>query len=220
MKKLLAVFSLVQSMSCAVAAQPAEGMLVPAPAGGLPLPYERNTFEPANPVDEAYANYLRTTRMFPSVATCSAHLLRTLRQLRPSDKLPDPWYAKRTDLGANAPQSVELISNDWVTEPYLAWGGTRERGVQVGPLSSAFSLMESHLVYKTADGELKKATYACYVQYASRDETEIWLMGAVKYGAYLTAGHKKYTSGPAKSFGSAAPGFASKWDPQIRYYSN
>ena len=220
MNKLLAVLALAQAMSTAATAQPAEGMRVPAPAGGLPLPYERSTFEPANPVDDAYANYLRTTRMFPSVATCNAYLLRTLRQLRPSDILPDPWYAKRTDAGANAPQSVELISNDWVTKPYLAWGATQDRVVEIGPLRSAYSLMESHLVYKTADGELKKATYSCYVQYASRDETEIWLMGAVKYGANLADGHKKYISGPAKSFGSAAPGFASKWDTQIRYYKD
>ena len=162
---------------------------------GFPLPYGHLRPIPRNDEEAAYLDYLRTTQVFPDEGVCTREL-------------------KRRAEGKIRPDSLRI---DWVTPPFLAWGGKLEGDAIVGPIEHLYAITEAHLTFAVPDGMTKQVTFACYAQYAGFREAAIWRAGHVKYGAYANAGHGKYTSGPARLFTHAPPGTPTTWETGIRY---
>jgi hypothetical protein len=178
---------------------PAADLARTAPAlpmpGPFPIPYASATIATDSPQQRDFVDYLKTTPLFPDEAACTDELLRRL----------DGKVKENT------------VRIDWVTPPFLAWGGQRGK-VVVGALETLYAITEAHVTAEKADGPELKLTYSCYVQYARFPDTDIWRAKHVRYGAYIKTGHEKYITGPAVMFMHAAPGKASKWEAQIRYY--
>lgn len=145
--------------------------------------------------EAAYLDYLRTTQVFPDEAVCTREL-------------------KRRAEGKIRPGSLQA---DWVTPPFLAWGGKLGGDAIVGPIEHLYAITEAHLAYRLPDGTARQVTFACFAQYADVSESAIWRAGHVKYGAYTSAGHGKYTSGPARLFTHAPSGTPATREPDIRY---
>jgi hypothetical protein len=162
---------------------------------GFPLPYAHVKLTPRNDEEAAYLDYLRTTQVFPDEGVCTREL-------------------KRRGDGKIRRDSLQI---DWVTPPFLAWGGKLGGDAIVGPIEHLYAITEAHLTYELPDGTTKQGTFACFAQYAGFRESAIWRAGHVKYGAYTNAGHGKYTSGPALLFTHAPSGTPTTWEPGIRY---
>ena len=171
-----------------------EALQLPLPQG-FPLPYAHVQLAPRNDEEAAYVDYLRTTLVFPDEGVCTREL-------------------KRRGEGKIRRDSLRI---DWVTPPFLAWGGTSGGDAIVGPIEHLYAITEAHLAYELPDGATRQVTFACFAQYAGFRETAIWRAGHVKYGAYTTPGYGKYTSGPAHLFTQAPPGSPATWEPDIRY---
>lgn len=163
--------------------------------GPFPIPYASATIATASQQQRDFVGYLKTTPLFPDQAACTDELLRRL-----AGKVKE-----------------NTIRIDWVTPPFLAWGGQRGK-VVVGALETLYALTEAHIRAEKPDGSELKLTYSCYAQYARFSDSDAWRAGHVRYGAYIKAGHEKYITGPAQMFMHAPPGQASKWEAQIRYY--
>jgi len=171
-------------------------LVVPPPPSGLPRPYLGADMKADSPEQQAYARYLLTTTMFPDRATCEGYLSERMRR-------------------DAAPGSLKW---QWVTDPFLAWGGIRKVGVVVGPVEYLYAITEAHLTWQDAQGKDRKSTFSCYVQYASQKDVAIWRAGYLKYGYGLQDGHGRHVSGPAWLLGAAPSGSTDRWEPGILYY--
>jgi len=169
---------------------------VPLPPSFLPNPYRGAEFQPANNEDANYATYLQNTEMIPDERVCESNLVERLK-------------------GASQVGSVKI---DWVTKPYLAWGGVRHKGAVIGPVEYLFAIKEAHVTYQASNEQEIELTYSCYVQYANQREQAIWKKGYLNYGQGFTQGHKKYVPTPVSIFTSSLPGKATDWEPGIKYY--
>ena len=203
-------FACVAGLSVLLPVMPARAHETEAPASaagqalqlplpqGFPLPYAHLTLTPRNDEEAAYLHYLRTTRVFPDEALCTRELKRRV------DARLDP----------------DSLRIDWVTPPFLAWGGKLGGDAIVGPIEHLYAITEAHVTFTAPDGQTRQGTFACFAKYADLREAAIWRAGHVKYGAYTTPGHGKYTSGPARLFTQAPPGNPATWEPDIRYLRN
>src|SRR5262245_9593440 len=171
-------------------------LAVPQPPSFLPKPYADAKIAASTPDEVAYAKYLRETELFADEGICDRNLNDRLR-------------------GVAKPDSV---GSEWVTPPFLAWGGIWNVGAVVGPVQYLFSIKEAHVVYEDMQGKQTQATYSCYVQYAKQEEQSVWRQGFLKYGYGLKDGHEKYVSFPARQFSVARPGLALTWESGIKYY--
>jgi hypothetical protein len=171
-------------------------LLVPPPPSFLPNPYRGAEFQPTNNEDAIYATYLQNTEMFPDDRVCESNLFERLK-------------------GASQASSIEI---DWVTKPYLAWGGVWKKRAVVGPVEYLFTIQEAHVTYQAGNDKKVDLTYSCYVQYAKQREQAIWKKGFLKYGQGFTQGHKKYVPTPVSIFTSSLPGKPTDWEPGIKYY--
>ena len=170
-------------------------LVVPLPPSFLPNPYRGAEFQSNNDEDAIYATYLQNTEMFPDDSVCESNLEARLK-------------------GASLVNSIEI---DWVTRPYLAWGGTWCEGAVVGPVKYLFTIQEAHVSYLASEEQKIDFTYSCYVQYARQSEQEIWKKGFLKYGQGFTKGHRKYVPTPVSIFTASLPGKATDWEPEIKY---
>ena len=183
------------SPACAGEETPA--LAIPVPRVGLPTPYSSVNFAPASEEQRQYVRYLQQTALFPDQAVCDRALTKHFRKLVP-------------------PKS---ITRDWVTKPFLAWGGTiGKKGANVGPVSSLFSIIEAHVTFATPDGAEQRWTYSCVVNYAGISERQAWRKGRVIYIGYGAEGHNKYQTGPVIRLTTAPPGKPVEWEPGFRYY--
>lgn len=171
-------------------------LLVPPPPSFLPNPYRGVEFQPTNDEHVNYASYLQNTEMFPDDGICENNLIERLK-------------------GDSQGSSIDI---DWVTKPYLAWGGVWNKGAVVGPVEYLFTIQEAHVTYQAGNEKKVDLTYSCYVQYAKQREQAIWKKGFLKYGQGFTQGHRKYVSNPVSFFTSSLPGKATDWEPGIKYY--
>lgn len=180
------------SAPAAPAALPTLQLPLPQP---FPLPYQHVTLTPRDDNEAVYLNYLRTSQVFPDQALCTRELERRVE-------------------GKIKPDGLKI---DWVTPPFLAWGGKIGGDAIVGPIEHLYSITEAHITFEQNDGNKILATFACFAKYADVKESDIWRAGHVKYGAYVNAGHGKYTSGPARIFTHAPSGSPTVWEKEIRY---
>jgi hypothetical protein len=203
--RLLLLLTFISSHGCAIQpadpvmpkpANPAPQLAIPQPPASLPKPYTGASIQPATPEEQEYTNYLLSTALLPDQAICDRNLLQRMQ-------------------GVAKPGSMK---RDWVTKPFLAWGGIWKVGAVVGPVEHLYSITEAHVTWQNQQGQERKSTYSCYVQYARQPEVGIWRIRHLKYGSYTNEGHKKYASGPAAPFTSAPPGPDTGSEPGIKYY--
>jgi len=172
-------------------------LLVPHPPSFLPNPYAGAEFPPSTEENALYAGYLQKTELFPDHRLCEHNL--------------------RIRIHGRSDESSLRI--DWVINPYLAWGGGREKGAVVGPVHHLFSIMEAHISFQDNSDQEINATFSCYVQYASQYENKIWRKGFLKYGDGLSAGHRKYVSTSVSHFTANFPGKPDVWETGVKYYN-
>ncbi len=177
-----------------ISSEPTTMLVIPTPPSFFPTPYKGAKFAPINKESVDYARYLAHTEMFPDTGVCERNLMGNLR-------------------GGSIVGSI-----DWVTRPYLAWGGIRDNGTVVGPVRFLFSIKEAHVSYQIEDGPRHDFTYSCYVQYAAQWEKKIWRKGFLKYGEGITQGHRRYVPTRVNTFDSSPPGKTNDWEPGIKYY--
>ncbi|GEM_PF-3075640 len=176
--------------------RPSAFLVVPHPPSFLPTPYAGTEFPPTTEENALYASYLQKTELFPDHRLCEHNLKIRIH-------------------GRSAEDSLRI---DWVINPYLAWGGVRDKGAVVGPVHHLFSIMEAHVSFQNNSDQEVNATFSCYVQYASQHESKIWRKGFLKYGDGLSAGHRKYVSTPVSHFTSNFPGKPDAWETGVKYY--
>ena len=181
----------------AVKAEEQPPLAIPQPPAHLPKPYASASIQPGTAEEKEYANYLWSTTMLPNQALCDQNLSMQMQSTAKSGS----------------------VKREWVTKPFLAWGGIWKKGAVVGPVQYLYAITEAHVTWQDQQGLERKSTYSCYVQYALQRETAVWRQGHLKYGSYTSEGHKKYASGPASApFAVAPPDPDSGWEPGIRYY--
>lgn len=182
----------------AIPVQSNPDLVVPPPPSFLPNPYAGTEFSPSTKENERYGRYLQKTELFPDHRLCEHNLKIRLH-------------------GRSDESSLRI---DWVVNPYLAWGGVRDKGAVVGPVHYLFSIMEAHITFQNLSDQEINATFSCYVQYASQYENTIWRKGFLKYGDGLTAGHRKYVPTSVTHFTSNLPGKPDVWETGVKYYGS
>ena len=171
-------------------------LVVPHPPSFLPNPYAGIEFPATTEENALYANYLQKTELFPDHRLCEHSLKIRIH-------------------GRSDENSLRI---EWVVNPYLAWGGSRDKGAVVGPVRHLFSIMEAHISFQDNSDQEINATFSCYVQYAAQRESMIWRKGFLKYGDGLSAGHRKYVSTSVSHFTANLPGKPDVWETGVKYY--
>ena len=188
--------AIAPAAATAVMAIPIPTLAIPQPPASLPLPYAGADIRPSTAEEHRYAAYLWATKMLPNQALCESNLSQRLQTVAKPDSTK--W--------------------NWVTKPFLAWGGIWKVGAVIGPVEHLYSITEAHVTWLDMQNVEHRQTFSCYVQYARQGEVGIWRVGHLRYGSYINEGHKKYVSGPAAPFGAALPGPDAGWEPGIKYY--